>query len=54
LKSEQEIRERVKHWEDSIKGYEENLYPNMTEETYTVMMAKLFTLKWVLNEGADV
>jgi hypothetical protein len=54
LKSEQEIRERIKYWENSIQDWKENIYPDMTEATFMVMMGKLFTLRWVLNEGADV
>lgn len=48
-RTEQEIRERIKFWEDAIKesdGYNQN--------TTTLMHGKIFTLKWVLGEGADV
>jgi hypothetical protein len=49
MKSEQEIRDKIKVWTDIINDTED-----LSVNTEIAIMAKIFSLKWVLDEGPDI
>jgi hypothetical protein len=56
VKTEKEIRERIKFWDNMIKDWNDNNpdLPSRFKTPLLPMAAKVFAYKWVLDEGEDI
>lgn len=60
MKSEQEIRERIQVWEEMIADFNKNnpgeadIGNIRARASLLPAAAKIFCLKWVLDEGPDI